>query len=602
MRDVVSAMREWQAAGTPYAVATVVEVRGSAPRELGATMAVNAEGEVVGSVSGGCVEGAIYEASQEALRTGQPTLETYSIKDEDAYAVGLTCGGTLDVLVRPVHAAGPAGFAEALGSISAEVPVAVATVVAGPALLGATRVVWPDRAEGSLGRAGLDVAVTDDAHGLLARGMTTRRQYGPNGERHRDDITVFVHVFTPPPRMLVFGAVDFAAAVARLGVFLGYQVTVCDARPVFATQKRFPDAHQVVCEWPHRYLARTPVDARTVVCVLTHDPKFDVPVLEVALRGPAAYVGAMGSRRTHEDRLRRLREAGLTDAELARLSSPIGLEIGAQTPQETAVSIAAEIVQRRWGGSGRPLAGTAGRIHGQAAGHASAEPVGGPVTGVDADRSPGHVAGVLLAAGEGQRLGQPKALVRVNGRTLVERGGRILLEAGCDPVVIVLGAAAHEVTASTDLAGAVTVVNPEWRSGMASSLRAGLAACDGSSAAVVTLVDQPGVTAAVVRRLIDAWRSRRTAAVVAGYHGEPRNPVLLDASVWAEALESAAGDVGAREWLRAHPESVDVLECADAGNALDIDTPHDLEAAIKETTSRQSHDLFGSPSSGLGHG
>ena len=176
-------------------------------------------------------------------------------------------------------------------------------------------------------------------------------------------MTVLVQAFTPPPRMLVFGATDFAGAVARAGVFLGYRVTVCDARPVFATARRFPEAHEVVCDWPHRYLASTQVDDRTVVCVLTHDPKFDVPLLEVALRRPAAYIGAMGSRRTHDDRLRRLREVGLTEEELARLHSPVGLDLGARTAEETAVSIAAEIVQNRWGGSGRPLAATTGAIH-----------------------------------------------------------------------------------------------------------------------------------------------------------------------------------------------------------------------------------------------
>jgi xanthine dehydrogenase accessory factor len=171
----------------------------------------------------------------------------------------------------------------------------------------------------------------------------------------------------PPPRMLVFGAIDFAAAVARVGSFLGYHVTVCDARPVFATARRFPEADEVVVEWPHRDLADEldagRVDARTAICVLTHDPKFDVPLLEVALRSPAAYIGAMGSRRTHEDRLDRLRETGLGEAELARLASPIGLDIGARTPEETAVSVAAEIVQARWGGSGRRLAGIDGPIH-----------------------------------------------------------------------------------------------------------------------------------------------------------------------------------------------------------------------------------------------
>ena len=201
-----------------------------------------------------------------------------------------------------------------------------------------------------------DAAVRDDALGLLAAGHNATLTYGPDGERRGEGMRVFVWAFAPKPRMLVFGAIDFAAAVARVGSFLGYHVTVCDARPVFATSTRFPEADEVVVEWPHRYLEAEVdagrIDQRTVLAVLTHDPKFDVPLLEVALRLPdvVGYVGAMGSRRTHEDRLERLREAGLTDDELDLLSSPIGLDLGARTPEETAVSIAAEIVARRWGG------------------------------------------------------------------------------------------------------------------------------------------------------------------------------------------------------------------------------------------------------------
>jgi len=198
---------------------------------------------------------------------------------------------------------------------------------------------------------------------MLAQGRTGIRRYGEHGERRGDDLSVFVNSFAPAPRMLVFGAIDFAAAVARVGKFLGYHVTVCDARKVFATASRFPDADEVVVDWPHRFLGTTEVDTRTVICVLTHDPKFDVPLLEVALRTPAGYIGAMGSRRTHDDRLARLREAGLTEDELARLRSPIGLDLGARTPEETAVSIAAELIQLRWGGTGHPLTDTEGRIH-----------------------------------------------------------------------------------------------------------------------------------------------------------------------------------------------------------------------------------------------
>jgi xanthine dehydrogenase accessory factor len=198
---------------------------------------------------------------------------------------------------------------------------------------------------------------------MLARGATGLRHHGPHGE-----LTVFVQSYAPPPRLLVFGSTEFAAALTRQGALLGYRVTLCDARPVFATATRFPQADEVVVQWPHRYLAAEAaagrLDGRTVVAVLTHDPKFDVPLLQVALRLPdLAFVGAMGSRRTHEDRLRRLREAGLTEPELRRLSSPVGLDIGGRTPQETAVSIAAEIIARTSGRTGRPLAGTAGRIH-----------------------------------------------------------------------------------------------------------------------------------------------------------------------------------------------------------------------------------------------
>ncbi len=366
MREILDRLQAWQAGGTEYALATVVGVRGSAPRDPGAAMAVSAAGEVVGSVSGGCVEGAVYETAREVLETGEAVLETYGISDETAFAVGLTCGGILDVLVQPVRAPLlPAGghWPEVLASVEAGQPVAVATVVSGPAQVGATLAVWPDHVEGSLGVEGLDVAVTDDARGLLELGQTATRHYGAAGERRLDDVAVFVSSFTPPPQLLVFGAIDFAGAVARLGVFLGYHVTVCDARPVFATKKRFPDAHEVVCEWPHKFLERTPTDARTVICVLTHDPKFDVPLLEVALRRPAFYIGAMGSRRTHDDRLARLHEVGMTDQEIARMSSPVGLDIGARSPEETAVSILAEVIARRWGGTGQPLAHTGGRIH-----------------------------------------------------------------------------------------------------------------------------------------------------------------------------------------------------------------------------------------------
>jgi xanthine dehydrogenase accessory factor len=371
VRDILDTITKWWDEGETFGLATVVRTFRSAPRDPGAALAVEAAGEVIGSVSGGCVEGAVYELATEVSANGQPVLQTYGVSDDDAFAVGLTCGGILDIFVEPISRETFPELGEIAAAVERGEPVAVATVISGPGQVGARRVIWGDverASDGSLGSGErLDAAVDDDVRGMLAQGLTGVRRYGEHGERRGDELAVFVNSFAPPPRMLVFGAIDFAAAVARVGKFLGYHVTVCDARPIFATKSRFPDADEVIVDWPHRFLAGIEVDARTVICVLTHDPKFDVPVLEVALRTPAGYIGAMGSRRTHEDRLERLRAAGMTEEELARMRSPIGLDLGARTPEETAVSIAAELIQLRWGGTGHALTDTEGRIHHESA-------------------------------------------------------------------------------------------------------------------------------------------------------------------------------------------------------------------------------------------
>ncbi|MFF3753766.1 XdhC family protein [Streptomyces sp. NPDC002018] len=412
MREIAESIAVWQAAGTRFALATVVRTWKSAPRRPGAAMAVAENGEVYGSVSGGCVEGAVYEVAREVLVSGEAVLKTYGVRDDEALEAGLTCGGVIDVLVRP---AGDEHFPElpyVLDRITARRPVAVASVLSGDAPPGGNLVIAPDtpadaapgpspdgtpapsldgapagspawspdgtparspacspdgssgiRVMGTLGNAHLDAALTEQARGMLAQGLTGVVRIGPHGERRMDRLSVFVQCFAPPPKMLVFGAIDFADAVARMGKFLGYHVTVCDARPVFATRQRFPDVDELVVQWPHRYLEDHPVDGSTVICVLTHDPKFDVPLLERALLTPARYIGAMGSRRTHEDRLARLREAGVPESALARLSAPIGLDLGARTPEETAVAIMAEIIALRWGGTGERLTRTELPIH-----------------------------------------------------------------------------------------------------------------------------------------------------------------------------------------------------------------------------------------------
>ena len=415
MRNVLPELLGWWRSGDDVALATVVGTWRSSPLPPGAAMLVGPDKSVVGSVSGGCVESDVYAVAEQVLADGQPMLKRYGISDSDAVAVGLTCGGIIDVFVQRVNRATFAELDRVALAVEEQRPVAVTTVVRhpDPDRVGRRLVLDDDRTVGTLGSQRIDAAVTADVRGLLANGRNDLLTYGPDGQRRGEGMQVFTESFAPKPRMLVFGAIDFAAAVADLGSFLGYRVTVCDARPVFATRTRFPNAEEVVVEWPHRYLRAEVqagrIDARAAICVLTHDPKFDVPLLKIALTMPVAcYVGAMGSRRTHEARLAQLAEEGLSPAQVGQLSSPIGLDLGARTPEETAVSILAEIIALRWGGSGARLAGASGPIHralgvgvsrADEDGPATAptdespmrqSPSAADVTGRDLDRWPGH--------------------------------------------------------------------------------------------------------------------------------------------------------------------------------------------------------------------
>jgi xanthine dehydrogenase accessory factor len=373
MLDIASELHQWCLQERDFALATVVSVTGSAPRPPGAALAVDETGTVVGSVSGGCIESAVYKLCLETLETGRPVLHRFGYSNDDAFAVGLTCGGALDILVTPIRRTDPArpALRAALDAAADGRTTALVRVADGPAELqgrGALTVRPDGTYEGTLhGTDALDATAAAEAAALLAEGRTATVCIGTGGGVCGEPVTLLVESAAVPPRMLVFGAIDFAAALVRAGRFLNFHVTVCDARSVFTTPARFPDAHDIVVDWPHRYLGAEAgagrLDSRTAVCVLTHDPKFDVPLLELALRLPVGYVGAMGSRRTHTDRLARLREQGVTEAALARLRSPIGLDLGARTPEETALSIAAEIVAIRHGGSGAPLTGARIPIH-----------------------------------------------------------------------------------------------------------------------------------------------------------------------------------------------------------------------------------------------
>ncbi|QJS99209.1 XdhC family protein [Streptomyces asoensis] len=368
MLNIADTLHTWCREARPFALATVVQVSGSAPLPIGTALAVDTDGNAVGSVSGGCVEGAVYELCQQVLTSGEPpTRARFGYSDDDAFAVGLTCGGELDVLVQRFDPTERPHLTAALDDVTSGRPTAVAQIIDGPEeLLGRTLSVAGDGSTHDSAMGGgerWEQSVAGQARALLRAGRTGRVEVGGEATTCPERLSVLVHTHASRPRMLIFGAVDFAGALSEVGRFLGYRVTVCDARPVFATSARFPHADDVVAAWPHRYLAATEVDARTAVCVLTHDAKFDIPLLRLALSLPVGYVGAMGSRRTHARRLDLLREADVPEEHLARLRSPIGLDLGAHTPEETAISIAAEIVAHTHQGSGMPLAWSTGLIH-----------------------------------------------------------------------------------------------------------------------------------------------------------------------------------------------------------------------------------------------
>lgn len=375
MREVLSLAAGWARQERSFAMATLVGARGSAPRELGASMIVSVEGEVFGNVSGGCVEGAVFELCLEAIASGRARVETYGIADETALAVGLSCGGVIDVLVRPiaVRSEAAADLLLLAEREAAGVPTALALVIAGPegpggaTILGRVDEVPPPVAA----PAGTDTTGDPGAsreHDLRAAASTGVAvvvgydEAGCRVDQGIADAALLVLPFGAPPRLIIVGAVEFAVALSRLGIAMGMRVSVVDARPAFATSARFSGA-EVVNEWPDRYLAGTAIDARTAICVLSHDARLDVDALRIALASPADYVGAMGSRRTHEDRLLRLHRAGIPAASIARLRSPIGLHLAGRTPEETALSILAEIVARRNGGTGRPLSEWSGSVH-----------------------------------------------------------------------------------------------------------------------------------------------------------------------------------------------------------------------------------------------
>lgn len=387
MRDVLPDLLRWWRTGLPVALATVVGTWSPAPRPPGTAMLVALDGTAVGSVSGGCVEADVHGTAEQVLADGAPVLARYGVADETAWSVGLTCGGTLEVFVERVDPQSWPDLDVVAADLEAGRPLAVGVVLRHPdaTRVGRRLLVRPDEAPvGSSGDPGLDAAVAADAARALLDGQPRRLAYAPDGSPGLG-VEVFVAPHLPRPRLLVYGSTDVAGALARVGRLLGHRVTVCDVRPVFTTAARFPDADEVVVGWPHDHLRAQAeaglLDGRSVVCVLTHDPRTELPLLEVALRLPVAYVGAMGSRSSSDDRVEHLRAAGLDDEALARLHAPIGLDLGARSAEEVAVSVMAEVIAARERRTGRPLSTLTGPVHAPAATPGPASPAAAAPSG-----------------------------------------------------------------------------------------------------------------------------------------------------------------------------------------------------------------------------
>jgi xanthine dehydrogenase accessory factor len=354
---------EWLRDGRRVVSAALVERIGSAPLDPGAQMLIDDCGNIEGSVTGGCVEAALVEEAQRILAGGEPRVVTYGVSDEQALGVGLMCGGTVRVFVHEYGDDSVETLEAAAAARAADQPVARATLLDGDRA-GASVSILDDRVVGSLGITELlDRSVERDARGQLDEGVSRIRRYGAGGEVMGSDLPVYIQAFSTQPRMLIFGAIDFSAEVANVASDIGYRVTICDAREPFVKSERFSKNAEVVVDWPDRYLAGQELGPRDVILVFTHDPKFDEPALIAALATGAGYLGALGSRRTQRRRVERLRDAGLDEQSITRIHAPCGLDVGARTPSETAISILAEVIAVRTGRTGESLRETSGPIH-----------------------------------------------------------------------------------------------------------------------------------------------------------------------------------------------------------------------------------------------
>ena len=338
MRDILPDLDHWHAENKSIALATVIQTWGSSPRRAGANMALTPDGKITGSVSGGCVEGAVFEAGVEVLKSNRPQLLHFGVADETAWEVGLACGGSIDIFVKPLD---QEFFGAVRSVLTEEEPAVLATVVRGPDELLGKEILVRDTgyATGSINDE-LDEAVVRLTRAALVAGESRRAML-------KEGVEVFLDLLFPPPTLIAVGGVHITIALMALAKTLGYRTVVIDPRSAFGNEERFPNIDRLIQLWPDEAFQQLPITRFTAVAMLTHDPKLDDPALKIALSSPAFYVGALGSKTTQAKRRERLLAEGLTEEQLNRLHGPIGLEIGAGTPEEIAISIMAEIVAAR---------------------------------------------------------------------------------------------------------------------------------------------------------------------------------------------------------------------------------------------------------------
>ena len=554
MDEVLREIDRLRREGRAVAVATIVDARGSTPRPTGARLSVSSDGRVVGSLSGGCVEADIVEKARMVLANGSPVLARYSADDDADLGVGLSCAGTIEVLIEPIFDDDP--WQVAIETVSAGRPIVLATALSPPSLCGRHLAVGQEGRSGSIAD-GLDERVEAEAERLLASGGEDGRLTMLEQGKTR----IFVELLLPSPRLFLVGATDIAVAAARIAREVGFHVTIIEPRAAYSARAGVDAADALVEDWPDQALAAVGLDEQSYVVTLTHDAKLDVPALAAALRSPCRYVGALGSRRTQSKRAEALLGLGLTPRQVDKIHGPVGLDLGGRVPAEIALAIVAELVAVRHGGD----------RHVAATDESECEPV----------------TGIILAAGSSTRMGEPKQLLDMGGRPLLQWVIDNACRSRLDEIVVVLGAHAEEIEQRivVPAGGRVRVAyNPEHASGLASSLKAGLRACAPKAAAVAVLLgDQPNVTSTLINQVVEAFRGSMYQAVRPLFVGDdspgvPGHPVVISRAMWPD-LERLSGDQGAGRLLAAHPEWVEIIRLA--GQApVDVDSRADYDGLL----------------------